>query len=162
MIMLEHYDTKRYVNDIGIVKPISPFEMTDYVRPVCLPPRADFTVPAQSKCIISGFGIDRTGKRSSQLLHALLPIRTGKFCNDKFQQFQKGTALSVSDRQICAGGVRSDFDTCQGDSGGPLICLHESIGYVAVGIISWGFGCGKLPGVYTEIADYLDWIDANK
>ena len=77
---------------------------------------------------------------------------------------------------ICGGG--SGPDTCQGDSGGPLVCAlrdhsgenqvrgrkenesHEvKIQYVLVGVTSWGIGCGKTPGVYAEVADYLDWIN---
>jgi len=65
---------------------------------------------------------------------------------------------------IC-GGVEGE-DTCQGDSGGPLITIidNEQTGekeYTLFGVTSWGYGCGKLgkPGVYAEVADYLDFIN---
>ena len=47
----------------------------------------------------------------------------------------------------------------QGDSGGPLVCKFQDT-WVQVGIVSWGFGCGRrnVPGVYTDIASYAEWI----
>lgn len=50
----------------------------------------------------------------------------------------------------------------QGDSGGPLVCMinkHMTL----VGIISWGIGCGQkdVPGVYTKVTNYIDWIQDN-
>jgi len=47
----------------------------------------------------------------------------------------------------------------EGDSGGPLsIELNER--HVLVGIISFGtIQCdGRLPGVYTKVSSYVDWI----
>ena len=64
----------------------------------------------------------------------------------------------------------------QEDSGGPLMCSHKNK-YTLVGIISSGkgwveimmmmeysdicnnvFRCGSYPGLYTDVARYVDWI----
>ena len=56
-------------------------------------------------------------------------------------------------------------DSCTGDSGGPII-LRELTDdpYVQIGIVSFSVGneCGakNLPGVYTNVESYLDWIDS--
>jgi secreted trypsin-like serine protease len=56
--------------------------------------------------------------------------------------------------KFCAGG---SVDACQKDSGGPLMCSHKNQ-YTLVGIISSGKGCGSYPGLYTDVARYVDWI----
>lgn len=52
-------------------------------------------------------------------------------------------------------------DACQGDSGGPIF-LNDNVSGVStiVGIVSFGVSCGsELPGVYTRIASFMDWIE---
>lgn len=59
---------------------------------------------------------------------------------------------------FCAGEVNvGGKDACQGDSGGPVTWNG-----MVIGATSWGFGCAypNYPGVYTDIAQYRDWVDS--
>lgn len=56
------------------------------------------------------------------------------------------------------------FDTfifyIQGDGGGPLVCQDDGF-YELVGLVSWGFGCGRqdVPGVYVKVSSFIGWIN---
>jgi len=81
-----------------------------------------------------------------------VPTISDKQCEDLYYTAGYDTDPSM----ICAGNVaEGGVDACQGDSGGPLVANDQLIG-----IVSWGVGCArpKLPGVYTEVAYYSDWI----
>ncbi|KAK2867130.1 hypothetical protein Q8A67_025247 [Cirrhinus molitorella] len=76
---------------------------------------------------------------------------------------------------LCAGPERGGRDACQGDSGGPLLCPRADGHWVAVGVTSWGKGCGRSwnnnkikplsrrgsPGVFTDVLMFLTWIKSN-
>ena len=67
---------------------------------------------------------------------------------------------NVADTEICAIRPGTRKDSCQGDSGGPLVAFSEDGSrLIQVGVVSWGRGCGgPLPGVYTRVASFSDWI----
>lgn len=65
--------------------------------------------------------------------------------------------------QICAYDPKAASDACQGDSGGPLQMFESKSLAIAtvVGVVSFGASCGtELPGVYTRVAFYIDWIES--
>jgi secreted trypsin-like serine protease len=53
-----------------------------------------------------------------------------------------------------------NVDSCYGDSGGPLFKRLDNQTSVLVGIVSWGYGCGRdhYPGVYTRVSANMDWL----
>lgn len=58
---------------------------------------------------------------------------------------------------------RAKKDSCSGDSGGPLVVKSKSGVHTLAGVVSWGYECGaeNLPGVYTKVSNYIDWIHDN-
>lgn len=84
-----------------------------------------------------------------------LPIFDKADCVSKYRTL----GANLGDKQLCAGGVFSE-DACRGDSGGPLMKKRPEGIWESVGVVSFGYGCGRdgWPGVYTSVANYVDWI----
>jgi hypothetical protein len=64
-----------------------------------------------------------------------------------------GSQRGITSRMICAG--EAGKDSCRGDSGGPLT-IDRGAGFTElVGIVSFGFECGRqgFPGVYANVAE---------
>ena len=70
-------------------------------------------------------------------------------------------ADGITDGVLCAGGGTSGRDACRGDSGGPLR-VETDDGPRLVGVVSAGEGCSApgVPGLYTRVSHYIDWIDS--
>ena len=70
----------------------------------------------------------------------------------------------ITDNMICTAVLATRKDTCVGDSGGPLFAEVSRGRFVQVGLTSFSeAGCGMaeqgLFGVYTRVAQYVDWIE---
>lgn len=67
-----------------------------------------------------------------------------------------------SNRALCA--YAPGTDSCEGDSGGPLTEGYAPKDRRLIGIVSFGRGCAQpgIPGVYTRVDAYFDWIQMAK
>lgn len=110
--------------------------------------------------IVVGWGMNATSDFAhlSDYMHrapvALVPDETCK-SSDKYGNL-------IDSHMVCAGDEKGD--SCQGDSGGPLLLYDpDAERYVLYGLVSWGAECAskKLPGVYTRVASFGDWIRQN-
>jgi secreted trypsin-like serine protease len=76
---------------------------------------------------------------------------------------------AITTGMVCANATGKD--SCTGDSGGPMRREVQDPAHprdaegkpvrrdVLVGLVSWGASaCGSAPGVYTDVAEYTDWI----
>ncbi|XP_076289829.1 melanization protease 1-like [Lasioglossum baleicum] len=152
------YTPKSAQNDIALLRLNAD---ADYrpknVRPICLPVGFNSTLP-RKKMVVTGWGKTESGMRSQALLQVKLTIATLPNC----AQAYKGKA-QIWHKQLCAGGSRI-ADACTGDSGGPLqlpTLFKDTVKSVQFGIVSFGQrGCAieGVPGVYTNVVYYIDWI----
>jgi len=101
-----------------------------------------------------GFGKMESGDSATTLQEAQVQYISNNDCDERYQ----GNYL-INDGMMCAFSVSAQ-DACQGDSGGPLLRNGgDSTGDLAVGIVSWGVGCGINPGVYSRISKFREWIE---
>merc|ERR1719309_775095 len=108
-------------------------------------------------CYVTGWGRrTETSDHSVILKEIHVPLWNQKLCEESLK-LQFGPTYTLPRTAICAGA--EDHDACDGDGGGPLVCEHNEKWY-QVGIVSFGIGCGRkgIPGVYTRVSAYSDWI----
>lgn len=117
----------------------------------------DYLEAAGTNLITAGWGTTKSGARCcpDQMREVTVPAVSDASCGSSY-----GSSFDAP-TMVCAG-VRGK-DSCQGDSGGPLFAA-TGIGYVEVGIVSWGVGCARknFPGVYTEVNNtgIRNWIQS--
>ncbi|XP_070528702.1 phenoloxidase-activating factor 3-like isoform X2 [Cardiocondyla obscurior] len=152
-----NYTKEHKQNDIALIRLNGTLNFTRLnVKPICLPFKLPTVVP--ERIILTGWGTTENGTRSSDLLRASLPLIRNELCKDIYKKVS-----IVSYKQLCAGG-EAGTDSCKGDSGGPLQAFSryniKSLRVVQHGVVSYGVkNCSLgVPGVYTRVAYYMDWI----
>ncbi|MPC08000.1 Trypsin [Portunus trituberculatus] len=116
---------------------------------------------AKGRSVISGFTLHAfpglqwslvtlKGTSNSAISQVTVPVVSDSDCRASYG------ITDIADHMLCAGVLEGGKDACQGDSGGPFVCAG-----VQHGITSWGYGCARpdFPGVYTEVAYFVDWIN---
>ncbi|XP_058453441.1 CLIP domain-containing serine protease B8-like [Malaya genurostris] len=162
------HDGRNKHHDIALIEIESSPPYSDFLRPICLPePELDNGATEGKKLIVSGWG--RTDIFRKQLgNNALSPIKLKVVLpyvdSDTCQKVFRPQRLEIGSGQLCAGGQKAK-DTCGGDSGSPLMHYDVTKGvWVLTGIVSLGVrDCGTegIPGVYTNVREYLDWLKEN-
>ncbi|EAA08404.4 AGAP003246-PA [Anopheles gambiae str. PEST] len=149
-----------HTNDIALIRLRQDVASSEMIRPICLP----LTEPQRSRnrvgtvSFAAGWGKTESASASERKLKVELTVQDPSRC----RQIYRGINIALKASQMCAGGLQGK-DTCTGDSGGPLMAKSAGAWYL-IGVVSFGLSkCGTAgyPGVYTNVVEYLDWIESN-
>ncbi len=144
-----------YDDDIALLHLVTPAQLNEFVQVIPLVSQ-DEAISDGTPTTITGWGETGAGV-SDILMEAVVPVTNQQICASSYA----GHGYTVTDNMICAGYPEGEIDACQGDSGGPLVIPDGAGGWRLAGITSWGIGCAlpNLYGVYTRVAQYVDWIN---
>lgn len=105
--------------------------------------------------VTTGWGVleEGSGSISNTLQEVAVDVISGTECTSLYQN-----SFSITENMLCT--LTAGKDACQGDSGGPLVKQISDGRWVQVGVVSFGLGCAQpdQPGVFTKVANYIDWI----
>lgn len=153
-----NHNSQTLDNDIALLKLHGQAELKEGVCLVCLPARG-VNHAAGKRCTVTGYGyMGEAGPIPLRVREAEIPIVSDAECIRKVNAVtEKIFILPAS--SFCAGGEEGN-DACQGDGGGPLVCEDDGF-YELAGLVSWGFGCGRMdvPGVYVKVSSFIGWIN---
>lgn len=161
IITHNEFNTKSLANDIALLFLDQPFFLDQHIGVVCLPSQG--YIANNRDCFASGWGKDifgKEGKYSVILKKVPLPMVPFNQCQERLKKTRLGNRFLLHPSFVCAGG-EPNVDTCQGDGGSPLVCpIDANNRYVQMGSVAWGIACNlDIPGVYTNVALFRDWID---
>lgn len=176
IVVHKDYSSKTKKHDIALIRISDSAAMPGTARPILLlgDRPADRPLASSQRVSVTGWG--RTGVRdagsgglardgsvnlgSPVLMQVDLKIVSQAEC-----EAVPAYAGFLGAGVICAGSSVPGKDSCNGDSGGPLTRAQGPeqgpAGRRLVGLVSWGAGCGVagVPGIYTDVAFYRQWID---
>ncbi|CAL4113058.1 unnamed protein product, partial [Meganyctiphanes norvegica] len=162
---------KQDYNDVAILKTDRKVLFSTKTWPFCLPDSSNMVLEDYESVEIAGWGHVNQSHTASELQIAFVKIVENTRCTaewrlnaphhyDNLIKFSYPQGLT--NEILCAG--RKGVDACNGDSGGPMTHQNNEGEYILYGLIAKGIPCGDfpvLPGFYTNIARYIDWIYAN-
>lgn len=151
-------------DDIALLRLTEDVEFTDYIRPICLPMTAALQNLPTTDIVMTVAGWGQTENSTSSRYKMFVGVKgwPNEKCNDAF----KSLDVEIRANHLCAGGTHRE-DSCRGDSGGPLMkseIIDKKPVWILKGIVSFGpnkCGTKDIPGVYTRISNFFDWIEEN-
>ncbi|WP_405015725.1 serine protease [Kitasatospora sp. NBC_00070] len=165
-------------NDIAILKLATDIPLNGATTAAAQLPTSNQTPAAGTELTVTGWGTTTQGGSTPATLKTVkVAVTSQQTCQNAYgglglgllNRWDRGapsllgslveTPVYDSATMFCAGPPAGGKDACQGDGGGPA----QADG-VLRGLVSWGRGCAQAgsPGVYTDVARYLDWITANR
>lgn len=159
-IPTNYQEKNPFDNDIAILKLAEPaLNVSEFIGLADISDESNYR-KEDSVFQVLGYGLQQNNP--NQTSDALRFARMDYMDQEKCRQ---NSGIDLSDSQICTtaspvNGLRSG--PCSGDSGGPLIADLRH-GAVQIGVVSFGPElCGDpdalYQSVYTEVADFSDWI----
>uniref|UniRef100_A0AAG5CTF4 CLIP domain-containing serine protease n=1 Tax=Anopheles atroparvus TaxID=41427 RepID=A0AAG5CTF4_ANOAO len=156
------YDSqdKSNVNDIALIRFTRDVSYSATIRPICLPVAESVRTRNHEglPSFAAGWGKTETASASQKKLKVELTVKSLQECSPVYQR----NGIFLKPTQLCAGGLKGK-DTCSGDSGGPLMRQFAGAWYL-IAVVSFGpskCGTADVPGVYTDVAKFADWIREN-
>ncbi|CAG2118096.1 unnamed protein product [Medioppia subpectinata] len=155
------WDKAKQMNDISLIRLKTPlrYSVNNYgqylANAICLP--VDSMDPYGS-AELAGWGQLGEDKTSPEWLQKIvMPIWDRHKCSVNYRQY-----MPIEEKHVCSGGTQGGQDSCMGDSGGPLVQTKGDRTY-QIGVVSFGIPCAVkgLPGVYTNLIYFMDWIHDN-
>ncbi|XP_013148058.1 PREDICTED: transmembrane protease serine 9 [Papilio polytes] len=158
------YRCNRKSNDVALLKTLRQLIWNSDLRPACLP-QATSSDFSGTSAVVAGWGFtneDRgIGSRPNVLQKTDVFVVTNDECNNWYES--QGSKIKIISTQMCAGHEQGGRDSCWADSGGPLMVRGNKGHSMVVGVVSTGSGCARarMPGIYTRVSRYTDWIVEN-
>lgn len=156
------FNWKTYDSDIALVRLRWRVNITNFVRPACLPNSYQRRlVRPGTKGVMLGWGVTETKKPAAKLREAFIPVVNHKSCKKSYEN----ETWPVTSNMLCAGLKVQSKDSCNRDSGGGFIFYDKRTRkkkWFIGGVISWGNPKCGVPGkysVFTRITHaYVKWI----
>ncbi|TTW89877.1 Ankycorbin [Bagarius yarrelli] len=134
------FSSETKADDIMLLKLQNKVQLKKNKVEVQTVPNSGKDVPADTKCIVRGWGTTQIEayKSCDTLQEVEVTVIDRELCNCYYNRNPV-----ITDDMLCAGNKQGNKDACWGDSGGPLECKKQ-----IVGVVSGGNGCGnpKKPG----------------
>jgi secreted trypsin-like serine protease len=151
LIKFPEYVPDKFHTDIGIIELEHPVRFRPGARTALLP-SGDLDLKPGTTVSVYGWGrLSYFGEHPDVLNSVDLPVVENHACQSEF-------VTRIEPSMICAGG-QTGKDACIGDSGSGLLVRLDNE-FVLCGVVSFGRKCAlpHVPGVYTRVSSFLDWI----